>query len=192
MAVRPGMSAILLYTRLKTDTREDETTVNGVAYWTDQQLQDMLDMHRIDARDIELIAYSEFEGGTNVTKRYYLPDTIGEWIEGSDTPDVFDVVDSMGNAAPSYTSDLPGRVIVFDDDTLGRSYFIRARFFDMRPALADIWLAKAGLRAELINWRAGGQNLQEDQEYKHCMEQYQLYSNILGISTVRMSMVGYG
>lgn len=191
MTARPGMSDILLYVRSKTDTRENETTVNGVAYWTDDQLQNYLDMHRKDARNLALIKYSEYEGGINVYKRYYFPDEVGQWIEGPDTPDVFEIVDSLGNPAPTYTLDLAGRVIIFDETTLGRDYFIRARFFDMRPVLADIWLAKAGHRVELVNWRAGGQNIEEDDEYKHCMQQYEIYSNLLNLSSVRMSRLGY-
>lgn len=191
MSVRPGMADIIAYVRLKTDTRVDETTVNGVSYWTDQQIQDILDKHRQDARNLELIAYSEYEGGTNVYKRYYFPNTLGEWLENSDTPNALEIVDSLGNAAPSYTLDLNGRVVVFDSTTLGKAYYIRARMFNVRNAIADIWLAKAGLRAELINWRAGGQNLAEDQEYEHCMQQYELYSNRKGVQFVRLTRVGY-
>lgn len=185
------MERIIKEVRAHTDTRENEVEVNGVSYWTDDQIQDVLDTFRTDARGLQLVRFSEYENGTNVYKRYYFPDKLGKWIERADTPDAFSIVDGVGVLAPSHTVDYDGRLVIFSDTTLGRDYFVRARVFDLRAAIAEVWLKKADHRAELINWRAGGQNLQEDDEYKHCMDQYRLYSGLLGIQSVRLTRIGY-
>jgi hypothetical protein len=185
--VRAGMADILKYVRLKTATAEDEVTIGGITYWSDEQLQEYVDRHRIDMRNVALIPYPEYVDGIRSTVRYYLPQTMGQWVE----TDTLTVVDSLGNAAPTYTVDLPSRLVLFDADTLGKAYYIRTRFYDVRPAIADIWLDKVGLRVELIDWKAGGQNLAEDQEYQHCLDQYKLWSEIGGIQTTKMKKVGY-
>ena len=191
MTARPGMERIILEIRAHTDTHENEVEVNGVIYWTDDQIQQVLDNHRKDVRGLQLTAFSEYENGSTVYKRYYFPNELGRWVERDDTPDTFSVVDGVGVAAPEHTIDYDGRLVIFSNTTLGREYFIRARVFDTSSAIADIWLMKAGQRAELINWRAGGQNLQEDEEYQHCMEQYRLYSGLLGIHSIRLKRIGY-
>ncbi len=188
MSVRTGMADMINYVRLHADLSQNEVTVNGVAYWTDQQIQDVLDTYRQDARRILLEVVPEKLAGVVLYTRYYLPDYIGSWIE---TGDQFTIVDVLGNAAPSYTLDLNSRVVIFDANTTGKTYYAYMRVYDIRPAIAEVWLMKAGLRTALIDWKAGGQSMNEDAEYKHCMEQYKEWSGYMGIKSVRMRREDY-
>lgn len=200
MAIRSGMINFILELRRMTDASATETTVNGVQYWTDDQLQDILDAYRHDVLDLALIPASQKEAGSTVYYRYYLPDEVGMWIEND--PLYLSVVDDKGNAAPAYTYDPNTRYILFTANTNGSSMFIRCRFYDMQQAAARIWFEKAGHRIQLIDWKAGGQSLNEDQEYQHCMQMFTLYSGGNGVKSImpgtaskgarRIRKVGYG
>lgn len=187
MAARPGMTDLISDLRLKTDTSPDEVSVNGVSYWTDDQLQDILDQHRQDV-DVQLVAYPRYESGELLTKIYYIPNKVLTTLEND--PSVLEIVDRYGNAATGYTVDLSGRKVTFDADTGGTAYWLRGRQFDVDYAAADVWAAKASHRAALVDWRAGGQTLYEDQEYQHCLEREKFYRG-KRLSVSRLVHSGY-
>lgn len=189
MAARPGMTTLIQRLRSLTDAAEGQTEVNGVSYWTDDQLQDILDLYRRDVLDVALEPVSLYEAGTLVTKRFYLPNMVGRFIE--DDPTVLQVVDTLGNEVSGYTADFAGRLFLFESDQRANpNLFVRCRTFDIEAAAAHVWLEKAGHRASLIDWRAGGQTLSEDQEYQHCMDQYKHYSGNR-IQATRLTHTGY-
>lgn len=187
MAARPGMVNLIQRLRSLTDAAEGQTDVSGVSYWTEDQLQDILDLFRRDVIDVPLTPVSYYEDGVLVTKRFYLPNTVGRFLE--DDPTTLQIVDGLGYVATGYTIDLAGRFVLFDE-TQNNTQYIRCRSFDLEGAAAQVWLEKAGHRAALINWRAGGQTLSEDQEYEHCMAQYMRYAGSR-VQTTRLSHSGY-
>lgn len=200
MAVRNGMVNHILELRRMTDASATEVKINNVQYWTDDQLQSILDVYRHDVLDLSLLPASQREAGTDVTYRYYIPDEVGAWIENDAT--VFSVVDENGVAQTDYTYDGINRYILFSANTSGATRLLRCRFFDMRLAAARVWFEKAGHRVALIDWKAGGQNLNEDQEYQHCMAMFVAYSGSGGVKSImpttgvgsskRLRKVGYG
>ena len=200
MAVRnSSMSDFILELRRMTDASATEVKVNNVQYWTDDQLQGILDAYRHDVLDLRLMPASQREAGVDVTLRYYIPDEVGTWIEND--PTVLTIVDENGVAVTNYTYDPTNRYFLFTSNTNGAIRMMRGRFFDMRLAAARVWFEKAGHRVALINWKAGGQNLNEDQEYQHCMAMFMAYSGNDGVKSImpntgrrnakRLRKVGY-
>lgn len=199
MTVRASMAQFILDLRRMTDASALEVKVNDVQYWTDQQLQDILDGYRTDVLDLAMIPAAQKAAGSTVYYRYYFPDNVGSQIEYD--PTVFSIVDENGNPAPTYTYNPGDRYITFSADTTGVTYLLRCRFFNMRTAAARVWFDKAGLRVQLIDWKAGGQSLNEDQEYQHCMQMFELYSGTDGVNAIlpgtgrtgsrRLKKVGY-
>lgn len=182
MAVRTGMISLILELRRMTDASSNEVTIDGVQYWTDQQLQDLLDSYRVDVLDLELIPAKQRENGADVYYRYYLPDSVGAWVEND--PSVFQVVDEDGNLAAGYTFNTIDRYVLFTSNTSGATRLLRCRYYDLRKTAARVWYEKAGHRVQLIDWKAGGQNLNEDQEYQHCMEMFNGYSGNGGVKSI--------
>src|SRR5574341_1094503 len=194
MPVRSGMTKIILELRRMTDTSDGEVTVNGVSYWSDQQLQDILDQHRLDVLDVELVSKPLQTNGVTEWKRYYIPDGVGRFIEyDSAVPDtsIFDIVNSLGVSAAGYTVDLLSKSIVFTANTGGITYFLRGRTYLIYGSAAQVWFEKAGHRTALINWTAGLQQLEEDLEYQHCMAMYKEYNSRGGLRSVVLTKRGY-
>lgn len=189
---RAGMSALIKTLRLNASAGENSDNVNGVQYWTDDQLQDILDQFSSDLLDTELIPYPVNENGATVYKVYYLPSTTSRFIEGADTASAFTLVDTLGNTVTGYTFDASRGRFEFATPTGGRTYRLRARQFDMNQATAEVWFRKAGLRAELIDWKAGTYNLKEDQIWQHCMAMYQKWAGKNTFNRVRLDRVDYG
>lgn len=192
MAARAGMASLILELRGFTDTKVDDVEVNGVAYWTDEQLQDVLDLYRKDVVDVGLVSVPMMVNGVTEWKRYYIPFSVGHYLETADTPGAFSIVDSTGTDAPAYTVDYRALTVTFTASTDGRQYMLRGRVYDIRAAASHVWFMKAGHRAELIEWKAGGHTLSEDKEYQHCLDMYRLYSSFRGIGVTRLVRRGYG
>lgn len=179
MAVRPSLAAIILELRALTDANIGETVVNGITFWDDDQLQLILDQYRIDVLDQELHPAAQRVAGTTGYLRYYFPADIGFFVEEG-----FSITDADGYPLTGWTY-VPGtRHILFDTDHGGDTVLMTGSAFNLRLAAAKVWLMKAGHRTALIDWKAGGQTLSEDQEYQHCMAKFNEYAGSSGIGAV--------
>lgn len=187
MAIRAGMVEVIAELRRMTDTSENDTTVNGVTYWTDEQLQTILDQRRQYVDNAPLLAVPEVLDSVTTWTRYHMPIVSGVWERDT----AFQVVNASGEDAPAHTIEYDAGVILFAATTDGRTYYVRGRVYNLNRAAAQVWLEKAGHRATLIRWKAGTHTLDEDLEYQHCLEMYTKYSSASGIGTTRMSKQGY-
>ncbi len=189
MAARLGMVELIALLRQLTDAESQTEQVNGAYLFDDDHLQEILDQHRYDFFDVLLTPVPLMESGSRVTKRYNWPRYITH-VERDATAGAFSVVDAAGNAASGYTVYYDAKYIEFDADTTGRTYYLRCRQYNVNRAAAEIWLLKANLRASLIRWKAGDNTLYEDQEYRHCMEQYRFFRS-RGVGSVPLRRVDY-
>lgn len=188
---RLGMATLIAELRGMTDTAADQYSVGGQSYWSDDHLQAKLDQTQKIVWDVSLLKTQHYENGVAKYTRYYIPIEVGTWLEGSETTGAFEVVNSLGNTAPVYTATPEVGLIVFNADTGGTEYFLRARSYDLRAAAAQIWLDKAGHSTKLIEWKAGGHTLKENLEHDHCMKMYEVYSYYQGLGTTQLRKSGY-
>jgi hypothetical protein len=183
---RAGMANLIRQLRVNAAAGDTDENVNGVLYWTDDQLEDILDRWSTDVNDVELVKYSRMESGVTVWKQYYLPASVPINLEDSATTGEFTVVDSLGNTITGYTFDLARRKFVFSTDQAGRTYYLRARAYDLNQATAEVWTKKASLRADLIDWKAGTYNLKEDQIYQHALKEAARWAGKSGFSRIQL------
>lgn len=188
VGIRSGMTHLVLELRGLTDTEEGQTSINGVTYWTDQHLQEILDQFGRDINTVQLNANPEQVDGTTTWTKYYFPDALGTKIE---TGNGLQIVNSTGYTQEDYTIDLSARRVTFDEDTNGVEYYMRGRVYDMNGAASKVWLMKAGHRSQLINWKAGSHTLAEDQEYQHCLDMWKHYGSVEGLKNTRLMKEGY-
>lgn len=176
MAVRPSMADIILQLRGLTDATLGETTVNGIDYWDDEQLQAILDYYRVDALDVPLLPASQLINGSVVYLRYYFPDDMMSTLETD-----FILRDSNGTQVVSWSYAPGTRYVLFAANQLANTITLTGNSYNLRKAAARVWLTKASQRSQLIDWKAGGQTMSEDQEYQHCMLKFQEFAGAEGI-----------
>lgn len=184
MAARDGMTNLILELRLMTETADNDETVDGVAYWTDEQLQSVLDRHSIEHTQVKIKPISKLlYQGTYEYRIYPFPDGI-EWVErGSAVTSVFVVQDNTGVQEvydTEYTVDYDAKRITFVADTGGDTFLFSFRAFDLNKAAAEIWFKKLSLRTTLVNWKTDNHTIYEDQEYQHCKDMYLHYAGKSG------------
>lgn len=189
---RDGMAWLIAELRARTDAVEGDVTIGAEVYWSDDHLQQRLDATKKKVFWLQLIPLRDELDGSPVYTEYVIPPVVTQWIETAATSGAFTVVDYRGNSVSGYTVDYIGRKITFDADTNGSEYYLKCYFYDMDIAAAQVWLDKAGHRAELFDWKASGTNLKEDAIYKHCMEMYNVYTTKKGAEVRRIARVGYG
>lgn len=193
MAVRVGMAALISELRSMTDTVDNVNDVGN--HFTDQELQDILDRTTQEHVRILLRPVPKVNAGNTLTYYdYRWVDTIGRDIERPDQSNYpngnFVVYDSQGNfifygeGTEYFTVDWAVPKIVFGKDRGGHHFYLTCRSFNLNTAAADVWLKKAGRRIELVQWKTDNHTLHEDDEYNHCMAQYEIFASKKGSSRI--------
>lgn len=180
---RSTMTELISQLRVMTEASASTETVNGVLYWTDDQLQSILDRHSTYWNRLALVPLRAVAAGNVAQYRIYpFPLEVGQWIERDGNTLALSIQDSNGNIIlvgagdDDISIDYDKRQVVFNSDTSGQIYYMTATSYNLYAAAAEVWQTKASLRTSLIDWRSDNHSLKEDQEYQHCMEQYTLYS----------------
>ena len=195
MTARAGMAELIDELRLMTDTVSSEDS-EVTDYWTDEQLQDILDSFsvyhvRVPLRPVlEMAANGRYEPRT-----YTIPRSVSKWLERDSVENRFQVQTVkglpllVGAGEDDYIPDYKRGVIIFNTPTRRQSYYLTAYGYDLNRAAADVWHKKAGLRVPLIQWKTDNHTLYEDQEYTHCMDKYIEYSSKAGPLVTRFIRV---
>jgi len=139
MTVRTGMANVIANLRLDAQASTADFSIGYTAYWSDNQLQGILDEHRLDFSHEALTPETDYSGGTIIYKRYYLP---YRNLEGGTA---LTIENSAGVAVGTalYTVDYNANVVTFANDTGGSAYYASGRSFDRNRAAADVWRRKA-------------------------------------------------
>lgn len=194
MAVRSGMEHLILKVREHTDTEENAVTVNGVVYWTDQQIQDRLDECVHELYDYRLTPDRRRYGAVWETRRFLIGDDVPPYFElPTEIDNRFEVIVngvSLAWDAHTFTSEL--RLLTFPSGQPSTAMYVRGYAYNINKVCAGIWQTKAGHRSKLVRWKAGAQTVHEDQEYKHCIEQMEIFKRKSSIQVVALKGLGYG
>jgi hypothetical protein len=160
MPVRTNMQPLIDLLRTEGQAASSTETFNGIAYWSDIQLQDILD--EVAVRSIVSGAFYEAEDTIflpAVPKSHYAdPDTIKVLVSGN-------WVASTG------TWDTLKRELTTTQDVTA----ISARWISLNAALATFWQKKASQRSDYINVKGGQNKLDMKQEYEHCVQMATYY-----------------
>jgi hypothetical protein len=172
MAARSTMTTLVQRVRELTATGTADYTVGTASYWSDEQLQAVLDRNRLEFVDNKLAPLKETDSGGTV--RYYVHQV--SYINLEETTGgtaILYVRDSDGTRAGTadYTVDyLAGRV-TFTADTAGTAYYLTGRTYDLYAAAAEVWRQKAAHVAERFDFSADGASFKASQLRAQYMEQ---------------------
>ena len=181
MTVRTGMSDIIAQLRGMTNTGTTDYTVNSVAYWSDQHLQDVLDKHRFDGYSQEVSPVMEMSTGVLSTTRYYL----GEHNIESGT-DVFWIADSVGNvvSAASYSVDYNLGLVTFTANTSGLAYYATYHSFDICAAASEVWTKIASHCTGMVTFKAGNQSVNLSDKLAQALQMASYYAMQSGARSI--------
>lgn len=129
-----------------------EYTAGTVTYWTDDQIQEVLDRHRYEVRFDTLESFPVTVGGGSV--QWFDYQSSYRWFESTDGGTArFIVQDSTGATVTSYTAQPQRGLITFNSNTGGTVYNLTGFAYDVYGAAADIWTQKAAQYAVKIDFK---------------------------------------
>ncbi len=174
MAVRTGMSNPIARLREMGQASTADFTLSGTAYWTDAQLQDVLDSYRQDFFAVALEARSMLDsGGTARYYDYYFEP--GAWEEG--TPNFVIANASGGTVAP--TIDYQAGHASFGTVSQGGTpYYVSGRKYDVFAAAAEVWGKKASAISDKYDFSADGQSLSRSQMHAQYLQMATEYASM--------------
>jgi hypothetical protein len=157
----------------------DDFTLGGQTYWSDEQLQQILDRYRVDIREAELQAHvMTASDGTSEYKEYtaypkFLETTVGGTAR-------FIITDGIGSVIPltSYTPDYENGLVIFDDDQGGSARYLTGHSYDVYAGAADVWEQKAAYHAEKIDFSTDGHSIKRSHILTHCQNMAQKYNGM--------------
>jgi hypothetical protein len=173
---RSGLSDNRILLRQMTEVGTADYTVAGIAYWSDIQLDEILDRYRTDLVFFELTPNPSYANGDTLYLEYRSGYADMESTTGGTS--VFYVQDSAGNTQGTalYTPDYARGIVTFAADTGGTTYFLTARSYDLRGAASEVWLRKSGFSGFSVEYQ------------NHCLKMAEVFRAGAKISTVTIDM----
>ena len=184
---RTGMQTLIDTVRGFANAAPDEWEVTSdssiVTYWSDDEIQRVLDRHKVEYIHELMDAQPTYESGTTIYKRYLL----GVANVESGTA-VFKVEDVAGTVS-DYTADYTRAIVTFATDQSGKTFYWSGFAYDLYAAAADIWRMKASHVAGLVDFSTDGHSVkrsQQAQQYLNMSQYYQSRSASEGVQTSRI------
>lgn len=173
---REGMADLIAELRRLTNAGTADYTVGSTTYWSDDQLQSILDRYRETYKTVPLQAVAETNGASNSIYLDYVIPTRYKWIEASGSVSGFALLDSTyGTVSSGFTVNYDARRITFTADTSGSAYFLNFRAYDMHQAAADVWEDKAASVWDDVDWRSDNHQVAAAKQYDHCIKMARKY-----------------
>ncbi len=163
---RSGMLDLIDMVRSMADVGSADFKIGAVSYWSDAQIQQALDKHRITVYQEELQPWPTIDTDGSYTYQEYRANH--GYLESGTA--VFSVQQTNGGSAPSYTADYLHGIVTFAADTAGSAYMLSARAYDLDAAAADIWRGKAANAAKYFDFRTDNHQISKSQLYKQFMD----------------------
>lgn len=155
---RATMAELIQEVRALCDIGSSDYTAGTVAYWTDDQIQAILDQHRREIRYQAMNAVPDYTSGGGLTYRAYWTG-LSSW-EGSAV-----IQDSNYGtvSAVSYSFDATTGVCTFTSDQSGAIRLITGAVYNLHAAAGVIWTRKAAHYAAAYDTRTDNHVLSRSQ-----------------------------
>ncbi len=158
-----------------------EYTVGIQTYWSDDQLEQVLDRHMMALDFVPLSAIPrQTAGGSLLWTEYRAP--CGNLERGT----ALVVQDSSGATASAYTADYNRGVILFSADQSGTAYYLTGRSFDMNGAAAEVWTQKASQAASSFDWSSDNHSVKRSQLIAQAQQMARFYANAANVTVTTM------
>ena len=159
------------YANAATDEWTSETDSSLVEYWSDEEIQRVLDRHKSEYIHALMDVQPTYSGGSTVYTQYKL----GAVNVESGTA-VFKIEDTSGTVT-GYTVDYARGIATFTSDQSGKSYYWSGYSYDLDAAAADIWRIKASRVAGLVDFSTDGHSIKRSQQARAYLDMANYYQN---------------
>ena len=186
---RSTMADLVGNLRSLTNAGANEYAVAGVPFWTDKQLETILDRHATYIRDESLKIQHTIEAAGSVS--YYDYQSSYRFLENtSGGTSRFIIRDEthtvVGTAA--YTVDYPRGLVTFGTSTAGVARYLTGYSYDLNAAAADVWYQKASHYVTAYDVSTDNHNLKRSQIIQGCLtmaKEYDSGSQVFSVSIDR-------
>lgn len=181
MAIRTGMASLVRQLRGYAAADENEYTLAGETYWSDDHLQDKLDENRADILSEQLSPAPEYDGAQDKYTyfAYYFANGNPEEAASGTTAWVLKDGDGNNVSTANYTVNYAARQVRFNTDTQGASgYYLTYRAYDVYKAASEVWSQKAANVANRFDVRTDNHDLKRSQLMDMALRQATYYANL--------------
>ncbi len=191
MTARTGMANLILQLRNMTSSGTADYTVDGVDYWTEDQLEDVLDRHRTNLHRVPLVVQDDNVGGSVVYHDYFVGhNNLEEESSGTAAWQLENSAGSVSGTA-NWTANYDVGHIRFTNNQKGTAYYLTARTFDLNKSAVEVWRAKAASVHSYFDYATDGQRLTRSQWFEHCISMADYYKREIGLEAVTLDMADW-
>lgn len=183
MANRATMTNLISTLRGMTNAGTADYSIRLTSYWSNDQLQQILDRYSTPVRDELLNAIPAMStGGTSV---YFDYQSKGRFFENSDAGTARFVVKDVGGTVAGtalWGADYERGLVTFVSNTAGSAYYLTGFTYDVYAAAADVWYQKAAQASDKIDFSTDGHNIKRSHLASMAYKMAQKYEAMAGVS----------
>jgi len=167
---RSGMLNLIDELRLRASAEPNEYSIAGKQYWTDEQLQSILDRNRTDIIYDELVAVPYQAAGSLTYLEYRA--NYGNLEETTGGTAIFYIQEADGDtvASAGYSVDYERGIITFTTNQEGEVFYVNGRSYDIDAAAAQVWRMKASHYYTAVNFSTDNHRIDREHVYQHCLQ----------------------
>jgi hypothetical protein len=173
MAARTGMSELIEVLRGMGNAGTADFTVGTITYWSDEQLQRILDANRLNVYQEPIQPAESFQGTS-----YEYQSQWDNYEQSTGGTAIFYLEDGTGAkvSAASYSVDYLNGHITFVANTAGALYYLTGRSYDLNAAAAEVWRQKASQSAGgQFDWSTDNMSVKRSQVQANYQNQADYY-----------------
>lgn len=165
MTIRAGMANLVQHLRALTDAEKEEVTLIGINYWSDEQLQDMLDRNVTFVEDHPLLWQPDTVAGGSIEYHRGLLGFLD--TEGTATGTAsWRLTTGTGSVITPNTINHTTGEVRFNANQGGSAYYFTGRTFDVYGAAADVWTWRLAHFQGWYDFRSDDQAMSRSQAFE--------------------------
>jgi hypothetical protein len=182
---RASMADLITALRGYTAAGFNEYAVAALPYWSDAQLQAILDRHCTIVTNEPMYPFETIEAGAVVA--YYNYQAPGKYWESTSGGTARFVVqdetfDTVGTAA--YSVDYNRGLVTFGTTTAGATRYVSGYCYDLAGAAAEVWNQKASHYVTAYDFSTDNHNMRRSQIIDNCLKMAREYTTGMAASMI--------
>jgi hypothetical protein len=175
---RTGMATMIDTVRGFCNASTADLTLGTTVYWADDEVQRVLDRHKIYVVRDALVPVESYAGAGSIM---YLEYRSGYHNLESGTS-LFEIEDGPGATVgtSNYSVNYPLGVVTFTADQAGSVRFMTAYTYDLYAAAADIWRMKSGHVASGVDFSTDNMRVNRGKLIDNAMQMATYYDRLSG------------